>query len=405
MAENVWLGREPRRRGAVDVGPDAARHRRAARGARGQRHPAGQRVRSLSVAEQQIVEIAKAVSFDARVIQMDEPTAALADHEVELLYAIIRGLTARGVAILYVSHRLKEVFDLCDTITVLKDGRQVATQAAGDLDDATLVRLMVGRAMSAFFPDRLDGTEIGERRRSSCAAPATATSTASTSRCAPARSSASPGCRAPAAPSCSRRCSGSARSPAARWSSTAAPTARRSPRQAVRAGLAMVTEDRKATGLALNQTILDNALGVVRAVFPRRTPEARREMPGLLSSMAVSARAMDQEAQFLSGGNQQKVVLARWLATQPRVVLMDEPTRGIDVGAKQAHLRADAHARGRRRQRPDGVERAARGDRHVRPDPGDARRPARRRAARGCDRGAGAGPGDGRRHRDRGGAA
>ena len=110
----------------------------------------------------------------------------------------------------------------------------------------------------------------------------------------------------------------------------------RSPRHAIRSGLAMITEDRKATGLALNQTILDNALGVVRGVFPRRTSTARREVPGILSSLDVSARSMDQEAQFLSGGNQQKVVLARWLATHPRVVLMDEPTRGIDVGAKHA---------------------------------------------------------------------
>jgi ribose transport system ATP-binding protein len=110
----------------------------------------------------------------------------------------------------------------------------------------------------------------------------------------------------------------------------------RSPRQAIRAGLAMITEDRKDTGLALNQSILDNALGVVRAVFPSRTAAARQEIPGVLSSLAVSARAMDQEVQFLSGGNQQKVVVSRWLATNPRVVLMDEPTRGIDVGAKHA---------------------------------------------------------------------
>ena len=140
---------------------------------------------------------------------MDEPTAALADHEVELLYTIIARLTARGVAILYVSHRLKEIFDLCDTITVLKDGRQVATRPAAELDDAELVRLMVGRSISSFFPDTLDGHRGRRAAARARAAPATGTSTASTSRCAPARSSASPGCRAPGAPSCSRRSSGS----------------------------------------------------------------------------------------------------------------------------------------------------------------------------------------------------
>jgi ribose transport system ATP-binding protein len=108
------------------------------------------------------------------------------------------------------------------------------------------------------------------------------------------------------------------------------------PREAIRSGIAMITEDRKVTGLALSQSILDNALGVVRSVFPGRTGAARRQIPGLLSSLEVSARAMDQEVQFLSGGNQQKVVLGRWLATEPRVVLMDEPTRGIDVGAKHS---------------------------------------------------------------------
>ena len=98
----------------------------------------------------------------------------------------------------------------------------------------------------------------------------------------------------------------------------------------------MITEDRKATGLALSQSILDNVLGVVRSVFPGRTGTARRQLPGLISSLEISARGMDQEVRFLSGGNQQKVVLGRWLATEPSVVLMDEPTRGIDVGAKHS---------------------------------------------------------------------
>ena len=134
IAENVHLGREPRRFGLVDL--DRMNRETQALlddlGVTGLR--ATQRVRSLSVAEQQVVEIAKALSYDAQILSMDEPTAALADHEVALLYSIIERLTARGVAILYVSHRIKEIFDLCDVITVLKDGRQVTTRPAAELE-------------------------------------------------------------------------------------------------------------------------------------------------------------------------------------------------------------------------------------------------------------------------------
>ncbi|NYJ00236.1 ribose transport system ATP-binding protein [Nocardioides thalensis] len=335
VAENIWLGREPRRRGLVDV--DRMQRDTQALlddlGVTGLRP--GQRVRTLSVAEQQIVEIAKAISFDARIISMDEPTAALADHEVALLYKIIRGLTARGVAILYVSHRLREIFDLCDTITVLKDGRQVATRPAAELDDAELVRLMVGRSMTSFFPGPVEGTEVGEPRLEVTGAGNGYVDDISLTL----RAGEIVGVAG---------LQGSGRTELMEALFGVQPFTRgtvvvdgkevrlRSARGAVRAGLALVTEDRKATGLALNQTILDNVLGPVRAVFPRRTGAARREAPGLLSNLQVAARALDQEVQFLSGGNQQKVVLARWLATEPRVVLMDEPTRGIDVGAKHA---------------------------------------------------------------------
>ncbi|OLT27020.1 hypothetical protein BJF82_12400 [Kytococcus sp. CUA-901] len=162
MAENIYLGREPRKGPLVDTAA-MTRHTAELLDGLGVTGLGPTRtVRSLSVAEQQIVEIAKAVSYDARIISMDEPTAALADHEVELLYAIIARLLERDVAILYVSHRLKEIFDLCHTITVLKDGRQVTTQPAAELDEAGLVRLMIGREMSAFFPDRAEGTELGD---------------------------------------------------------------------------------------------------------------------------------------------------------------------------------------------------------------------------------------------------
>ncbi|TYL51325.1 sugar ABC transporter ATP-binding protein [Nocardioides sp. BGMRC 2183] len=335
VAQNIWLGREPRRHGLVDV----ARMHRDTRDLLDQLGVDGlrpqQSVRSLSVAEQQVVEIAKAVSYDARIISMDEPTAALADHEVQLLYRIIEELTGRGVAILYVSHRLKEIFDLCDTITVLKDGRQVASRPAEELDAGELVRLMVGREMTAFFPDPAPGTEVGEPRLElRGAGNGYVDGIDLTLRAGEIVGIAG--------------LQGSGRTelmeaifgvqPFTRGEMRVDQRATRpgSPRAAVRSGLAMITEDRKATGLALNQSILDNALGPVRAVFPFRTPRARREIPGLLSNLAVAARALDQEVQFLSGGNQQKVVLARWLATEPRVMLMDEPTRGIDVGAKHS---------------------------------------------------------------------
>jgi ribose transport system ATP-binding protein len=335
VAENIYLVREPRRRGLVDTGQMHRDADELLRGLGVTGLEAGQRVGSLSVAEQQVVEIAKAVSYDARIISMDEPTAALAEHEVELLYAIIARLTARGVAILYVSHRLKEIFTLCDTITVLKDGRQVTTRPASSLDDAELVRLMVGRSISSYFPTRLEGTVVGEPALElRDAGNAYVDGVDLTLRAGEIVGIAG--------------LQGSGRTelfeaifgvrPFTRGTmSVAGDTVRpRSPRAAIRAGLAMITEDRKATGLALNQSILDNTLGVVRAVFPRRNGPARRQAPGLLSSLEISARAMDQEVRLLSGGNQQKVVLARWLTTEPRVVLMDEPTRGIDVGAKHS---------------------------------------------------------------------
>ncbi|QBX54506.1 sugar ABC transporter ATP-binding protein [Nocardioides seonyuensis] len=335
IAENIWLGREPRRRGVVDT---ATMNRDteellAGLGITGLRPT--RRVRSLSVAEQQVVEIAKAVSFDSRIISMDEPTAALAGHEVELLYRIIERLTERGVAILYVSHRLKEIFRLCDTITVLKDGEQVATEQAADLDEGGLVRLMVGRSMSSFFPDPLPGTTVGEPRLELRGAGNGYVDGVDLTLHAGEIVGVA-GLQGSGRTELLSAIFGVDPFTRGQLLLDGTETQVRTPRQAIRHGLALITEDRKATGLALHQSILDNALGVVRSVFPGRTGAARAAVPQMLSTLAVSARSMAQEAQFLSGGNQQKVVLTRWLAAGPGVVLMDEPTRGIDVGAKHA---------------------------------------------------------------------
>lgn len=338
VAQNVFLGREPLRRGLVDT----AAMRRATSdlladlGISGISPDAS--AGSLTVAEQQIVEIVKALSIDARVISMDEPTAALADHEVAILYRVIERLRDRGVAVLYVSHRLKEIFDLCDTITVMKDGSFVSSDPAGELDQATLVRRMVGRPISAYFPDPVPGTQSGD----SIVTVRDGGNTQLDGIDLELRAGEVVGLAG---------LQGSGRTELVEAIFGAAPLTRgelridgsattiRRPRQAVRLGIALVTEDRKRTGLALHQSILDNALLAIRSVFPRRTRAARTEIPGVFTSLELVSRGLGQEVQALSGGNQQKVVLAKWLATEPRVVLLDEPTRGIDVGAKVAVYR------------------------------------------------------------------
>ena len=373
IAENIYLGREPRR---FRFGPvDTTRMRRDTEELLvglgvGDLRP-GDLVRSLSVAEQQIVEIAKAVSFDAKVIQMDEPTAALADHEVELLYTIIGRLTERGVAILYVSHRLKEIFDLCQTITILKDGQHVTTQPADQLTESTLVRLMVGRPLTSYFPDKAPGTEVGEVRLELRGVGNAYVDDVSLQ----VRSGEIVGLAG---------LQGSGRTEVLEAIFGVHPVTRgtvlvdgaevsvRSPRQGVRHRLAFITEDRKAKGLSLNQSILDNALGVVRAVFP----EAYVQCPARYAGRLLQPRGV--RAQPGPGG---AVPLRRQPAEgRAGSLAQHRPARRPHGRAHARHrrrcqarrLRADARADPHRRGDPDGLQRAPGGDRHVGPDRGHA---------------------------------
>ncbi|MFY1687743.1 sugar ABC transporter ATP-binding protein [Plantactinospora sp. WMMB782] len=336
VAENVYLGHEPVRRGLVDR---RAMHRRTAEllGSIGETSlPTDVPVGQLGVAQQQVVEIAKALALDVRLLIMDEPTAALADHEVELLYGLVRRLTERGIGLLYVSHRLAEVFALSNRITVLKDGRRVCTLDTTETTVDELVRHMVGRELSSYYPERAAPDDVGPVRL--------------TVR--------DGGNRKLRGVDLELRAGevlgigglqGSGRSALARALFGVAPftsgtvtvdgttRALRSPREAIRAGIAYVSEDRKGEGIVARQSVLDNALLASRAVRMRvRSGHAARtvRVRELLSAVELRAAGEDQEIRFLSGGNQQKVVLARWLALSPRILLFDEPTRGIDVGAK-----------------------------------------------------------------------
>jgi ABC-type sugar transport system ATPase subunit len=334
IAENVFVGRESRTRGLVDGGRMAADTAALLHELGFGRLSPYRRVKSLSVAEQQVVEIVKALSHDARVISLDEPTAALADQEVDLLYGLIRRLKERGTAILYVSHRLKEIFDICDRVTVLKDGAHVVTADTADITQDELVRAMVGRSFTSFFPGKVEGTTTTDvrlrvvdggndqldainldLRGGEIVGLAGLQGSGRTELC--------------------HALFGVDRFTRGEVLLDGHAVDLRSPRHAVEAGLALVTEDRKAEGLALQQSVGANARMVLDAVFSRGASARARRIPGILSSLDLVYRGTDQEVRFLSGGNQQKVVLAKWLATEPAVMVLDEPTRGIDVGAKQ----------------------------------------------------------------------
>jgi ribose transport system ATP-binding protein len=334
VAENIFLGREPRRGMLIDRGAMEERSAELLEElAPDDPISPRERVGNLPVARQQTVEIAKALSLESRILVMDEPTAALAAHEVERLFAQVRRLKERGLAIFYISHRLKEVFEIAERVTVLKDGKLVKSMPSGDVTSAHLVRLMVGRDLDQYFPPR-----------------------------------AAPGSRGPVRLRLRgvgndllskidldlhageilgvAGLQGSGRTELAKAIFGADPIDRgtleldgeprriSSPRAAVAAGIGFVTEDRKAEGLALAQPIRDNVTLAWRSL--RRSLRRDRELDvgSLVKAVELRFRGLGQEVRFLSGGNQQKVVLAKWLATEPRLVIFDEPTRGIDVGAK-----------------------------------------------------------------------
>ncbi|MFD6141634.1 sugar ABC transporter ATP-binding protein [Promicromonospora sp. NPDC060271] len=367
VAENVYLGREPVRRGLFGGGFGGTVDRRRLHADTTRllddlgltSITSWNRVGSLSVAQQQVVEIVKAVSYDARIISMDEPTAALADQEVALLYDLVRRLRDRGVAILYVSHRLQEIYDLADTITVLKDGNHVLTAPAAEVGPDRLVRTMVGRDFAGFFPDKPAATRSTEGSTKGFSEGSSEGSGGGPGEVRLALSGAGnsmvdgvdlevrageivalAGLQGSGRTEVAQGVFGIA--PFTRGSMTVdgRPARVRTPRQGVRHRLALVSEDRKAEGLALGQSVLANARLVLDAVLPGESDRRARRITEVLRSLAVPAStvaaAKDTEVQYLSGGNQQKVVLAKWLVTEPRVIVLDEPTRGIDVGAKRA---------------------------------------------------------------------
>lgn len=341
VAHNIFLGREPSRLGFIDVRRMNAQATEVMKeiGLEKLISPTAL-VSSLSVAEQQLVEIAKAISLHARVLIMDEPTAALTYTEVGLLDELIKRLKARGMAIIFISHRLLEVFQIAEKISVLKDGKLVKTVAKKDVTPADVVFLMVGRTLDHYFPPLGKPEEFGEvvlrvkdagnhflkdidfeLRKGEVLGVA--------------------------------GLQGSGRTELAQALFGVMPfktgsvelhgkvLAIGNPGRAIKNRMGFVTEDRKSEGIAPRQPIRDNILLTVRAIENLFGPiqkdgirRARKLVPVLGKQVDIRTDSFDREAQFLSGGNQQKVVLAKWLASEADVFIFDEPTRGIDVESK-----------------------------------------------------------------------
>lgn len=336
VAENIFLGEEPRTRlGLVDT---AAMRRRSASLLQqlGVTIAPETLVGDLTVAGQQMVEIAKALSQRAELIVMDEPSAILATHELEQLFATIRSLKAQGVTIIYISHRLNEIFEIADEVTVLKDGSVVGTTPVAGVTRSQLVQMMVGRPLEEIFPKAQ--AEPGEV--------VLAVDQLSAGR---AVRNVSFVVRAGEIVGLAGMV-GSGRTELARAIFGADPVTGGSitlngarlkantPHQAIRAGVALVPEDRKSQGLFVTQSIRQNITLLVLSRLAKAGVMRRRAEDAVIADarqmLSIQMQSPDQAVQFLSGGNQQKVVLAKWLETSPKLIIFDEPTRGIDVGAK-----------------------------------------------------------------------
>ena len=340
VAENLCLRALPHRFGFVDAAELRARALTLL-AATGSRIDPDREMRSLSIAEQQVVQIAAAVGDGARVIVFDEPTSSLGEAESAQLFALMRTLRARGVTQLYVSHRLPEIFDMCDTITVLRDGQHVSTQPAANLNEAELVRLMIGRDVGDYFahPEivergderlRVDGfTSRGHFSDVSFAVHAGEVVGLA-------------GLVGAGRSEIARAIFGLDPSVSGQISVRGTPVRIRTPRDAMRLGIGFVPEDRKKHGLVLGMRSRENATLPTLARFARGGwINRRREMSAVQTSFdRVSLRAgRESMVSALSGGNQQKVVLSKWLTANSDLLLLDEPTRGVDVGAK-----AELHA-------------------------------------------------------------
>ena len=337
VAENIFLGHAPRNgRGLLDWNEMRRKARAILDRLDCPELDVDDKVSHLSVANRQRVEIARALSRDARVLIMDEPTAALAEADVRRLLDVVRSLRSEGVGIVYVSHRMNEIFEIADRITVLRDGKTIDTRNADDVTEAALVSMMVGRDIDQLFPK--DTIPLGETvlEVRNLAHAGKVRDVSFSVRAGEILGIA--GLVGSGRTELAQTIFGVTPATSGDILIDGAPVSVGSVREAIAHRIAYVPEDRAQHGLVRPQTIRENvSMAILNRLTRRGVVDTARETQiaaDAIQRFAIRARGPGQVVAQLSGGNQQKVVIAKWLATDPRILILDEPTRGVDVGAK-----------------------------------------------------------------------
>ncbi len=338
VMDNLWLGRYPTRFGAFVSDRELEERTRALFEELELSVDPKRIMGTMSVAERQMVEIAKAVSYDAKIIVLDEPTSSLADEEVAHLFRIIDTLRARGCGIIYISHKMEEIFRISDEITVMRDGANVRTAPAKDLTMDDIIRLMVGRELLGRFPPK--NKKIGDTVLQLEGISSRYTKVKDVSLTV--KSGEIVGLAGLAGAGRSELLEnifGLSERESGRISVSGTEVRNRNPREAIAGGFALLTEERRATGifgiLDITENTTVSARGRYRLAGLFQSDKKRRtDTDEMIRRLGVKTASRETQIRTLSGGNQQKVIFSRWLLTSPKILLLDEPTRGIDVGAK-----------------------------------------------------------------------
>jgi ribose transport system ATP-binding protein len=335
--ENIYLGREPRGvlPGFVDF-KTLYKNAQEVIDSLGVQFDARTPVNQLSVAQQQMVEIAKATSKKSKIIVMDEPSATLTDHELKSLFDLARKLKSEGVSIVYISHRLEEVFEVCDRATIMRDGHWIATKDVVDLTREEIIKLMVGRELKDAIPKvaaKLGPPALTVKNINRSGVLHDISFTVHQGEVVGLAGLVGAGRTETA-----RVIFGADQLTSGTIEIFGKPVKVRNPQDAIKHGIGLVTEDRKQQGLVLGMAVRENNplanLDVLSVLGFIKRPEENRVAEKYRNDLSIKTPSIEQTVQNLSGGNQQKVVLAKWLFTGSKVLIFDEPTRGIDVGAK-----------------------------------------------------------------------